>query len=60
MAADQDRMIEEELVDFVITRDKKLEDYFTTDRYVLVAEDTFFIEFGDYDYYLYQKIDTLP
>lgn len=60
MAADQDRMIEEELVDFVITRDKKLEDYFTTDCYVLVAEETFFIEFGDYDYYLYQNIDTLP
>ena len=35
MEADQNRMIEEEIVDFVITRDKKLEEYLNTDNYVL-------------------------
>ena len=60
MAADQNRMIEDQLVDFVITRTHKLEEYLITDDYILVAEDTFFIEYGDYNYYLYQKIDTIP
>jgi len=60
MEADQNRMIEDTLVDFVITRNHELDEYLSTDDYVLVAEDTFFVEFGDYDYYLYQKIDTLP
>lgn len=60
MPADQNRMIENSIVDFVIMRNSTLEEYLITDNYILVAEDTFYIEGDDFDYYLYQKIDTLP
>lgn len=57
MEADQNRMIEDKEADFVITRNNTLDEYLDTTDYVLVAEDTFFLEEAYYDYYLYQKIN---
>ena len=57
MGKDQDRMIREKKVDFVITRNATLDEYLDTKDYTLVAEDTFFLEEAYYDYYLYQKLN---
>lgn len=57
MEADQNQMIENKEVDFVVTRNAKLEDYLNTTDYTLIATETFFLEDAFYDYYLYQKND---
>ena len=54
---EQNRIVENAEVNFVITRNDKLEDYFDTTRYSLIAKETFFLEDAYYDYYLYQRID---
>lgn len=57
MGEEQDRIVENAEVDFVITRNTKLEEYVESPKYTLVAKETFFLEDAYYDYYLYQKID---
>lgn len=57
MAAEQNRIVENAEVDFVITRNDELEEYIDTPKYNLIAKETFFLEDAYYDYYLYQKID---
>lgn len=54
---EQNHIVENAEVNFVITRNDKLEDFIETPKYTLVAEETFFLEDAYYDYYLYQRID---